>query len=234
MLKFENPELEKSVLSHESCIAVPFEAFQTPSGEISVLTYSFCEKPAREYLEKFTGDIFSNSSVEWLNSAFGKVMDKAGYEHYSHEGEMMLEYVLTDTESLCRKGRREAEMISSNSDLQALCENTGCSIEINDDGEDVLFAVIEDGKILSYAGINDISYGDGSVEISVETSPDRRREGLGFSCVSCLSEHLLKKGKSIRYKCSLFNKPSSALAEKCGFSLEGKRYSYICGLKEDN
>ena len=234
MISFESYELEKSVLTNESCIAVPFEVFQKADGECDILTYSFCEELAREYCEKFRGDVFSNAAIEWVCDRFGAKMKEIGYEHYSHEGEMMLEYVMSDETRLVKDGRCKVSLITSNAELEELCQNTGCSIELNDDGEDVLFAVVEKGKILSYAGVNDLTYGDGSVEISVETAPDRRREGFGFSCVSALTEHLLKRGKSVRYKCSVMNRPSFALAEKCGFSLEGKRYSFICGLIEDN
>ena len=147
---------------------------------------------------------------------------------------MMLEYVMNDAAELKIKTDIVPQIISSNDELEILCENTGCSIELEDDGEDILFAVVENGIILSYAGMNDLHYDDGSVEISVETAPDKRRQGYGIACVAALTSHLLVKGKTVRYKCSLFNKPSSALAEKCGFSLEGKRYSYICGIHEDN
>ena len=234
MIILENSELENAVVSGESCIAVPIEVFENTKGETTVLTYSFCRNIAEEFLSEFQGNLFSNSAVIWLGEHLEDLMKKLGYEHYSHEGELMLEYVLSDIEKLSPDATHEVVQVSDNRELERLCESTGCSIELNDSGEDVLFAVVEDDKILSYAGMNDVFYEDSSVEISVETSPERRREGLGLACVCALCKHILKKGKRVRYKCSAYNKPSSALAEKCGFSLEGKRYSYVCSRIEDN
>lgn len=234
MIRFEDQELELSVINGESCIAVPLEVFVGEDGNVSVLTYSCCKELAEKYLELFRDNVFSSKAIEWVNEKFGCIMRDLGYEHYSHEGELMLEYIITDESQLKYQSDITPTIITSNEVLEKLCENTGCSIELEDDGEDLLFAVTDNEIILSYAGINDLHYEDGSVEISVETAPDRRREGFGIACVSALTRYLLSKNKTVRYKCSIFNKASSALAEKCGFSLEGKRYSYICGTVEDN
>lgn len=233
MVILENQELESSVVTGESCIAVPIEVFEKSDGEVTVLSYSFCRDTAERFSAEFDGELFSEKARKWLDEKLDGKMRELGYEHYSHEGEMMLEYVLEDAARLS-KPTVKAQPVNDNAELEKLCESTGCSIELNDDGEDILFAVVEDGIILSYAGMNDVVYDDRSVEISVETAPDRRREGLGFACVTALCEHILNKGKCVRYKCSVYNKASSALAEKCGFSLEGKRFSYICGRIEDN
>ncbi len=232
MIRLENKDLEESVLSGDSCIAVPLEVFQGTDGKIEITTYSFCKELAGEFLSKFGTDIFSPDSLIWVNEKFGAIMDKLGYEHYSHEGELMLEYILTSSDKLYGGCEQVTRMIDDNSVLSELCRNTGCDIELNDDGEDVIFIVEKDGKILSYAGMNDVVYSDRSVEISVETDEEHRRRGLGSACVTALSKHILDNGRNVRYKCSAFNRPSYLLAEKCGFKLEGKRYSYICGIKE--
>ena len=122
----------------------------------------------------------------------------------------------------------KVHMISSNAVLSKICELSGCDIEIADDGEDVIFAVLDEGRLLAYAGMNDVEYEDNSVEISVETAPEHRRLGYGSACVSALTKHLTDKGMTVRYKCSRDNTNSSALAEKCGFKLEGERFSFVC------
>lgn len=233
MLKFEDSTLEKAVLSGESCIAVPLEVFLKSDGETEILTYSFCEKEAKEFCKKFGGTPFSDEALSFADRVFGEKLRGLGYEHYAHEGELMREYILSSEDSLPLVSHK-VRMISTNEELSPLCENTGCEIELNDDGEDLLFAVVQDGEILAYAGMNDVQYADGSVEISVETSPDYRRQGLGITCVTELCRHILKKGNSVRYKSAKSNLASCALAEKCGFSLVGERYSYICGIAEDS
>ena len=75
--------------------------------------------------------------------------------------------------------------------------------------------------------MNDVIYADGSVEISVATAPDQRRKGSGEACVADITEYLLRKGITVRYKCAKSNSASLALCEKIGFELEGERLSLV-------
>lgn len=229
MIVIENEALEKSVLSGVSCIAVPVEAFVPSAGEPVITTYSACADVAKEWENKFSHDILCGESVDWIENRMTAFAEKLGYRHFESENEYMTEYVYLPYMQMANRGSgAKVHKISSNAVLSELCENSGCDIEIADDGEDVIFAVVEGGCILAYAGMNDVIYDDNSVEISVETAPDCRRLGYGSACVSALTEHLLSKGVTVRYKCSRDNKASCALAEKLGYRLEGRRYSFVC------
>lgn len=229
MVIAENEKLEKSVLAGVSCIAVPVEAFVTANGDNVITSYSFCIDKAIEWESRYGDDLLAEESVDWMKKEFSSVAEKIGYSYFESENEYMLEYIFVPGMQLPKMPEGiKIHKISSNAVLAELCRNSGCDIEIADDGEDVLFAVVENGIILAYAGMNDIVYDDNSVEISVETAPDCRRRGYGYACVAALTTYLIEKGITVRYKCSKENYKSSALCEKCNFKLEGRRFSFVC------
>ena len=229
MVIIENKELEEFALSPMSCFAVPVEVFVPVSGEAAILSYSVCEGEARAWEEKYKGRLLSDEALESLHNTFEAVVKKLGLSRVPNENEWMMEYVFTPDMQLPKcEISFKVHMISSNAVLSKICELSGCDIEIADDGEDVIFAVLDEGRLLAYAGMNDVKYSDNSVEISVETAPEHRRCGYGSACVSALTKHLTDKGITVRYKCSRDNTNSSALAEKCGFTLEGERFSFVC------
>lgn len=228
MLRFESAELEKEVLSGESCIAVPIEIYAPMSGETIVTAYSFCKDAARRVLEQFGDDLLSDKALEYIDKEFKTIAENIGYRHDGHENQMMLEYEMHDLSQLNKKLiRGDCIKITSQDVLSKLCENSGCEIELEGDG-DVMFAVVGDGRIMSYAGVNDYTDDVNSLEINVETAEDCRRCGYASAAVCALCEHILCSGKKAVYKCSAENTASSALAEKCGFELFGRRYSYVC------
>ncbi len=229
MVITENYDLEKTVLAGVNCFAVPIEVFVPSEGEVQITSYSVCVEKARQWEELFCDDILSEESLVWLENELSALVEKLGYRRVFNENEIMLEYVFTPDMHMPKcKDSIKVHRISSNAVLAELCEASGCDIEIADDGEDVIFAVVEGGLLRAYAGMNDIYYEDDSVEISVETAPDCRRKGYGAACVTELVKYLTGKGKTVRYKCSSQNLPSSALCEKCGFEIEGTRYSFVC------
>lgn len=228
MLRFESAELEKEVLSGGSCIAVPIEIFVPLHGEPIVTAYSFCEDAARRVIEKFGDDLLSDKALKYTDGEFKAIAENIGYRHDEHENQMILEYEMRDMSQLNKKLiRGDCIKITSQEVLSKLCKNSGCEIELEGDG-DVIFAVVGDGRILSYAGVNDYTDDVNSLEINVETAEDCRRCGYASAAASALCEHILCSGKKAAYKCSAENAASSALAEKCGFELMGRRYSYVC------
>lgn len=227
MIVFENPDLEYEVKKGISCFAVPCEVFVPVEGEAVVTTYTFCKDIAEKWVATFKC-LASEEALEWARTHFNASVEERGYKRVENENEHMLEYVFTPDMHMPKIQKAvKVHKISSNAVLHELCKASGCDIEIADDGEDVIFAIVEDGKLLSYAGMNDMIYADGSVEISVETAPQARRRGFGLLCVDALVGHLLSKGITVRYKCARSNVASSALCEKYGFRLEGERISLV-------
>lgn len=226
MIQFEDEKLEKFVLSGQSCIAVPIEIYVPAAGDAVITAYRVCSDTAREFESRFCGAELSGKALEWLENELSSFAENNNCRRFHSDNEKMLEYEISDISQLNKNEiNGKCKMISDNSELAVLCENTGCDIEI-DGGDDVIFAVAKDGVILSYAGVNDLDYEGISLEISVETMPDSMRRGYGSACVSALSEYLLGRGYKVLYKCSSNNTPSAALAEKCGFTLSGTRFSF--------
>lgn len=226
MIKLEDKELEKFVLSGQSCIAVPVEIYVPVNGETEITAYSICRDTAEKFEGKFRGSELSSEALSWLESKLCAFAENAGYKRFHGDNERMLEYEISNVCHLNKNIKNDkCRIISDNSELAVLCENTGCDIEI-DGGDDVIFAVVENGVILSYAGVNDLDYDGISLEISVETMPDEMRKGYGSACVVALSEYLIGRGYRVLYKCSSNNIASAALAEKCGFEFLGTRFSY--------
>ncbi len=229
MILTENEKIEKSVVAGASCIAVPIEIFVPVSGEPIITAYSLCRKEAEAFCDRFEGRLLDEDALEYLENEFSIIAENIGYKRERNENELMLEFIFKSDRHLPKNANSvKAHRISSNAVLSELCMASGCDIEIADDGNDVVYAVVENGRIAAYAGMNDVFYDDNSVEISVETAPDSRRKGYGLACVHGLVDELLNKGVCVRYKCSCDNLPSLALAKKCGFELEGQRFSFVC------
>ena len=190
MLRFESAELEKEVLSGGSCIAVPIEIFVPTRGEPIVTAYSFCEDAARRVIEKFGDDLLSDKALKYTDGEFKAVAENIGYRHDEHENQMILEYEMRDMSQLNKKLiRGDCIKITSQAVLSKLCENSGCDIELEGDG-DVMFAVVGDGKIMSYAGIND--YTEQSLSISSSSI-------TGFILPACVSAVIIRPGIAATY-----------------------------------
>lgn len=229
MVICEDRGFEDFVLSGQSCYAVPVEVYIPADGSEPVITsYSGCMETAQR-IDRILGKEVKYADVKNdILKGLSAFAESIGYRYFHSENETMREYSLKSISQLnntvqnyfCRK-------ITSESELSELCENSGCDIELSGD-DDVIFAVIKDGKIEAYAGVNDTENANIAPEISVETAPSLRRKGYGSACVTRLAAHLLKKCRCVLYKCAADNTASSSLAEKCGFVLDGTRFSFVC------
>ena len=77
------------------------------------------------------------------------------------------------------------------------------------------FYVSRGDDLLSHC--HTVAVGDGLAEISVETDPAHRRQGLARLAVSAFVEHSLRVGLQPHWTCWRDNQPSVALAESLGF-----------------
>ncbi len=212
---------------------MPIEIFVPTRGEPIVTAYSFCEDAARRVIEKFGDDLLSDKALKYTDGEFKATAENIGYRHDEHDNQMILEYEMRDMSQLNKKLiRGDCIKITSQAVLSKLCENSGCDIELEGDG-DVMFAVVGDGKIMSYAGINDYTDDVNSLEINVETAEDCRRCGYASSAASALCEHTLCSGKKAAYKCSAENAASSALAENADLNLwDADIHTYVTKYRQ--
>ena len=75
----------------------------------------------------------------------------------------------------------------------------------------------KEGRIVCYAGINDIAEEDGCAELTVECEEAWRQRGYGASCAVLLADLLLSQSKPVQYVTSHLNVPSVRCAERAGF-----------------
>ena len=102
-------------------------------------------------------------------------------------------------------------------------------------------AVVRDGgKIVCYAGLDDVCENDGLLEVTVECDEEYRRRGYGSACVACLTEYLLSIGERVKYVCEDSNRSSKLTAESAGYTLYKTVLPYVCykhgrdGSEEDD
>ena len=224
MIDLEDRELEAMVLSGNSCIAVPVEIYVPVDGEAQITTYSCFQKIAEEFERLFGSSPLSADALNWLDEKIYTDVKMFGYKHHFEEIHMMCEYSMGNISQLRKHNSSDVVFVNSEADL------LGYDISLIDDivMEKEAAVIIKDGKLVSIACINDVSFDDDSVELYVETDSDLRGKGLGAANVSALAEKYLLKGITVRYKCAKSNGSSIKLAEKCGFVKSGERYSYVC------
>ena len=226
-IEFEDRELEKFVMQGESCIAVPIEVFVPKDGECVVTVYSAFENIARKFAEKFKNDPLCEDAEAFIKEKFSALMKEAGYEYDGRFCHRIIHFAADSSTKLCQSEIKPVK-ISTNYEFERYYNYATRDVEFDDEDElDVCFAVVEDGKILSFAAVNDIS-DDESLEINVETSVESRGKGYATAAVAALTEYLISKGEKVSYKCRVTNSASCRVAEKAGLEKIGESYSFVC------
>jgi len=84
-----------------------------------------------------------------------------------------------------------------------------------------MFVTMIDKNIVSFAE-------EHSGEIGVETDINYQNRGYGASNVAALAKYLADMNITATYYCDSYNTASQRLAEKVGFVVKSKDYSYYC------
>ena len=225
----EEIEFERSISDRESHIALPIEIeYDFNTGEKIITVYSFCLDTAEEFEKSFACDMFSESAVEYLEKRIAPLMKKFDFRDGVHK--IYFEYGIEKEDK--SKILPECELIDS------LEGETWGDISLDefeldpDDNFDRMAVVRQDGKIVAYAGINDISP-DESFEITVECDGLYRKRGYAASCLSLLAGYLISHGKRVTYICDEKNTASQKTAESVGFILYKKYLPYVFYRSED-
>lgn len=230
MVRAEDKQFEEEIISTHHHIAMPFELSVTSDG-IEILAYSFCMDIAREFEEKFSSDPFSPLAKAYLYAKLLPVMDELDYEADGDACRVHLEYRCDspDTSKILPK----CEIIDTLDGVDFDSDLPLDEFELDPDEPIDRMAVIkEDGKIVCFAGLNDISADDGFAEITVECAENYRQRGYGASCVAKLTEYLISIGERVEYICSDSNEASKKTAESAGFTLYKKVLPFVCYSKE--
>lgn len=226
MIRLEEKQLEEQVISTGYHIALPFELNRTADGELDLLVYSFCEKIAREFEEKFADDPFGDEAQAFLYEKISPLMQAMDYDCEDALQQIHFEYHAPA--DLSMDGLCECSLIDDLTgeafdnlplDEFTFDENDPC---------DKMAVVRRDGKIVCYAGLNDISESDGFYEITVECEENYRGNGYAKACVAYLAKHILSCGENVKYVCTSDNVASQKTAEAAGFRLYKTCLPFVC------
>jgi N-acetylglutamate synthase-like GNAT family acetyltransferase len=232
MIRLEDKELEDYVLGDECHIAMPFELHRKSSGENEIITYSFTVKIAEEFEKRFGDNPFTTEARKYLSDELKPIMEKLGYDCADAVDKVHYEYRCTSPDK--SKILPMCEIIDT---LDG--ENYGdipldeFSLDSSDES-DRMAVIREDGKIVCFAGLNDIAEEDGCAEITVECDSNYREKGYGSSCVAALTDYLLSLGNNVKYVCTEDNIPSIKTAEAVGFVLYDKCLPFVCYRDTEN
>ena len=234
MICKEDKELAEFSLT-EGCIAVPLEVYQPVGGEICLTVYPGLEPVADEFLRLFSEDPFSDEAIEWLKKCLTPFVGKYGMSPSRDADVYFLDYRMRERPALA-KGRMlsATELIDGSTDITGWTNATTHELEMDPDDPDDACAVYRVGNtIAAYAALNDFPEEENVREIHVECAPAYRGKGYATSCTVCLSAFLLERGYSVKYVCRHTNLASARVAEKAGFTLVGRKYSFVCYRNED-
>ena len=232
MVIAEDKRFEEEIIRTNHHIAMPFEMSLTPDG-MEIIAYSFCMEIAEEFERKFASDPISPEAKSFLFAKLLPIMDELDYESDGDACRVHLEYRCTAPDT--SKILPNCEIIDT---LEGVDYDESLPLDEfclePEDPIDRMAVIKDDGKIVCFCGLNDISADDGFAEITVECAPDYRNRGYGVSCVALLSEYLLSIGERVEYICSDDNEPSKKTAVSAGFELYKTVLPFVCYKKEED
>lgn len=215
----------------EGCIAVPFEISLSRDGELLLCVYSFCRDAAEEFIKKFSAAPFSDEALNNLSDILAPKMAEMDFELTDPREHEYYEYRCTEPDA--------SKILEDCVIIDTLKGEKWDNLELDEfeleksDPADRMAVIRRGGHIVCFAGINDISDGDGMYELTVECEEEYRRRGFASSCIAALSEYLIKLGESVKYVTAGSNTASQNTAASAGFVHERKVLSFVCYRNAD-
>lgn len=226
MIRLEDQEFESFVLSGASDIAVPLEVFRDAAGNVTITSYRFCLDVAKEFEMLFEKDPFAPEAVHFLREHLTPLVSKFGFVLDRKASELIYEWERSEPYEDLSAERAVLLTATPEEGFSSLLSFTPDP----DPANPLSFcaAVIEDGRVVSCAQINDLPTDDGFPEVNAETALPYRRMGYAASSVRVLADALIKRGMTVRYACRSKNKGSAGTAAAAGFVRHGERRSFVC------
>lgn len=229
MIYLEDEDLAHFSLT-EGLIAVPWEMYQPQDGELRFTVYPGLEKVAEDFLKQGFADIFSAEAIAYLKKRLTPFVREYGHAPSRDADVFFLDYRLQRDDalplSLVLPG---TERIDGTTDRSGWYNATTHALEMDpEDPEDVSAIYRIGDTVAAYAALNDFPEEEDVREIHVECAPAYRGKGYATSCTVKLSSLLQTMGYNVKYMCRHTNGASARVAEKAGFSLVGKKYSFVC------
>lgn len=223
----EDEEFESFIMNGHGDIAVPF-CITEKNGDFVITVYSRFADVAKEFSAAYADRPFSTEARNFISEKLDCAMRAAGFVHSDEDSPITVRYEI-ELSALNKEllGEYETVMISTNAEFERYHNDIYRDAEFDDgDDNDVCFAVIKDGCIVSFAGVNDIR-DEGCLDINVETSEMYRKQGYGSAVTAALANYLLKKGECVCYNCLKSNTASCRTAERAGFVKQSTVYSHV-------
>jgi len=231
MIRREDFDFEQKIMNG-SHIAVPFQVTKKADGTLDLLVYSFAEKTAEEFEKRFAEDPFSEAAKAYLAEKLTPVMEEFEFDTDTATERVLLEYRCSVPDT--------AKVLPDCVLIDTLDGEVWEDLPLDEfdlDPENPLdrMAVIrKNGKIVCFAGLNDISEEDGLLEVTVECEEDFRKQGFGVSCIAKITEYLLGLGEEVRYVCAANNFASAKTAESAGYELYAACMPFVCYKFEED
>lgn len=228
MLIHEDPSLEEAAISGAFCVIVPASVFVPETGECVITAYKSIWETCQDFETRFAGDPLSDDARKFLLAAVKDAAESIGYTPSPRDSQITCEYSLYAPNDSLRRYAAEAILVTDPAQIEGigsrLLHTPDPSCIKNDEPVAV---VVSDGEIIAVSATNDFSDSD-AIEVYVETAKDYRGRGLGRAAVAALSLELLRRGDRVAYKCAEKNVASNKIAERLGFTREGRRLSIVC------
>ena len=232
MIRYEDYDFVKEILDSEGCIILPIEISQYSDGKTDILVYPFCDEIAKEFELRFALDPFSHEAVDFLYKKLTPIVSELGYSTAGADKHTYCEYRCDSADH--SKILPECVIIDSlDGEKWEDLELDGFELDASIT-TDRMAVIRDDGKIVCYAGLNDISEEDGLYEITVECDENYRRRGYAASCVAKLTEYLLSLGEGVKYVCAEDHEVSGKTAESAGYGLFRRVLPFVCVRSDEN
>lgn len=228
MIRLEEKELEEQVIATNHHIAVPFEMNHIAGEGLDLLVYSFCEAIAGEFEEKFADDPTSEAAQAFLYEKITPLMTELEYGCDDALGVIYYEFHAVPGDRIVCTELPDCALVD---DLTGeVFENLPLDeFEfLETDPCDKMAILRRDGKVVCYAGLNDVCEDDGLYEITVECEEEYRGNGYAKACVAKLTQHILDHGESVKYVCTSDNTASIRTAEAVGFRPYKTCMPFVC------
>ncbi len=232
MIRLEDADFVRDIFESESCIILPIEISCLCEGRVDILVYPMFEKIAEEFEKCFGNDPFSDKAAAFLMTKLSPEVEKLGYSTAGADTHAYREYRCDNPNTA--KILPECELIST-LDGETWEEIDLDGFELDPENESDRMAVIRmDGRIVCYAGLNDLCEEDGLYEITVECEEEYRGRGYASSCTAKLTEYLMAVGEGVKYVCAEDHTVSQKTAEASGYTLYRKVFPFVCVREDDD